>query len=375
MQVPVRLLQAAHLSVRPAVLALVASSTAVFTATPFLLRPIADEFDVSIGTAGAISTAQLAGFVLASWAAGRKLRPTRGVFAMIGIIGAVANLAAALAPNLALLATTRVGSGISLGLAAWFAWQDAFGNAEKTGDVAVAGPIVGLVLAPLITILLDRFGLPTVFIALACISIAPAVFLRQIVDDDVTDTRRVRNRATRAATVTLVALGLVTVSSSSVFVFAAAIGTGLNDLPSLTVSLLFSANALAAIPAAKWSGGRGPAGAWFVAIAVVAVVLPSVHIPVVFAASLVAWGFMFFMAIPASFGLLASRSRYPEERAGDAQAVMALGRVFGPLIGGALIGAGRTTEMGLVAGAIMLIAAVLLLAVEQDRFAAAPRPS
>ena len=56
LQVPVRLQQAASLSVRPAVFAAIASSTAIFTATPFLLRPIADEFGVSLGAAGGVST-------------------------------------------------------------------------------------------------------------------------------------------------------------------------------------------------------------------------------------------------------------------------------------------------------------------------------
>ena len=53
------------------------------------------------------------------------------------------------------------------------------------------------------------------------------------------------------------------------------------------------------------------------------------------------------MGIPAAFALLASRSRFPEERAGDAQAVMALGRVFGPVLGGSFFAAGQTAVMGL----------------------------
>ncbi|MFK8023773.1 MAG: hypothetical protein AB8G26_07400, partial [Ilumatobacter sp.] len=132
-QIPVRLLQAARPSVSPASLAVVAASTAIFTATPFLLRPIADEFGITVGAAGLISTGQLAGFVLGSWMAGRFLRPVRWVFLTIGVLGIAANLASALAPSLAVLTVMRFASGIALGMATWFAWQEAFGDDDKTG--------------------------------------------------------------------------------------------------------------------------------------------------------------------------------------------------------------------------------------------------
>ena len=167
MQVPVKLLQVARPSVDAVVLATIASSTAVFTATPFLLRPLADDFDATVGAVGWISTAQLAGFVVASWTAGRYLKPVRWVFITLGVIGIIANLSSAMAPSLGTLAATRFGSGLSLGLAAWFAWQGAFGNAEKTRDVAVVGPLIGVVLPPLITILLGGVGYQWLFVAMA----------------------------------------------------------------------------------------------------------------------------------------------------------------------------------------------------------------
>ena len=73
--------------------------------------------------------------------------------------------------------------------------------------------------------------------------------------------------------VILVALGLLTLGGSSVFVYAAAIGEELDGLTPLTVSLLFSANALAAIPSARWTGRRGPAGLWFLMTAVCALAI------------------------------------------------------------------------------------------------------
>ena len=135
--------------------AAIASSTAVFTATPFLLPAVADEYEVAVSTAGWLSTAQLAGFVVASWVGGRFLHPVRRVFVVGTLIGVVANLASAGAPTFAALAVLRFGSGVSLGFAAWIAWQAAFGDTEKTGDVAVVGPLVGVVMSPLIALMLE----------------------------------------------------------------------------------------------------------------------------------------------------------------------------------------------------------------------------
>ena len=350
-------------------LAAIASSTAIFTATPFLLRPIADEFDVSLGAAGWVSTAQLAGFVIGSWTAGRHLRPVRKVFVTMALVGFVANLFAAGAPGLAVLGVARFVGGISLGLAAWFAWQDAFGDAEKTSDVAVVGPLVGIVLPPAMTLLIDALGVRAMFVVLAFIALSPVVFAGQVDVKDRLRPHRTRHAATRASIAMLVALGLLTLGGSSVFVYAAAIGTEYNGLDPIAVSLAFSANALVAVPAARWRGRRGPAGFWYLVTAVLAFLLPAVHIAPVYAFALVAWGFVFFMGMPAAFALLPSRSRFPEERAGDAQAVMALGRVFGPLVGGAFIATGATTMMGVAAASIMSCAAGLMLYIDRDRFA------
>ncbi len=341
----------------------------MFTATPFLLRPLADEFDATVGAVGWISTAQLAGFVLASWTAGRYLKPVRWVFLTLGLIGIVSNMASAFAPGLGVLAVTRFGSGLSLGLAAWFAWQGAFGDAEKTRDVAVVGPLIGVVLPPLITVLLDGIGYQWLFVGMAVASASPLAFVRQVPRVDRLRPHRTRHAATRGSKAMLVALTLVTLGGSSVFVYAAAIGTNYNDWSPFVVSLFFSANAIVAIPAAKWRGPRGPAGMWFALTAILALVMPSVHVPMIYAAAVIIWGIFFFMGIPAAFGLLASRSQFPEERAGDAQAMMALGRVFGPLIGGAFIATDQTTKMGIAAGAIMLSAGILMLYVDRDRFA------
>ena len=177
---------------------------------------------------------------------------------------------------------------------------------------------------------------------LAIVTARPLLFAGQVPTVDRLRPHRTRHAPTRAARAILVALGAITLGGSSVFVYAAAIGEELDGLSPLAVSLLFSGNALASIPSARWTGRRGPAGVWFLVTALCALTIAVARSGTLFGIALVGWGFVFFMGIPAAFTLLAARSNFPEERAGDAQAVMALGRVFGPLLGGVLYASGST---------------------------------
>jgi MFS transporter, DHA1 family, chloramphenicol resistance protein len=365
---PLRLLAAIKPTVPAALLTAIATSTAVFAATPFLLPAVAEEFDVSVGTAGLMSTAQLGGFVIASWVGGRFLRPVRLVFVIGTLLGVVANLASAAAPSFEVLAALRFVSGLSLGLAAWIAWHAAFGDVDKTGDVAVVGPLVGVVASPLIAIALQHAGPRWLFLVLAMITALPLLFTTQVPRTDRLRPHRTRHAATRAANVILLALGILTLGGSSVFVYAAAIGENLDGLSPFTVSLLFSGNALASIPSARWTGRRGPAGLWFFGTALCALAIAVSRSGLVLGAALVGWGFVFFMGVPAAFALLAARSNFPQERAGDAQAVMALGRVFGPLMGGVLYSTGSTGTLGIVAFSVMTFGSALLLYVDRRRF-------
>lgn len=368
MSVPVRLLAAAKPTVPSALLVAIASSTAVFTATPFFLSSVAEQYEVAIGTAGLTSTAQLGGFVVASWVGGRFLHPVRGIFVIGTLLGVFSNLGSAAATTFELLVALRFVSGLSLGFAAWIAWQAAFGHPGRTGDVAVVGPLVGVVASPLIAIVLQSAGLDWLFVVLAVVTALPLIFTRQVPRLDHLRPHRTRHVATRAAKAILFALTLLTLGGSSVFVYAAAIGEELDGLTPLTVSLLFSANALASIPSARWTGRRGPAGIWFLMTALCALTIALSRSGLLFGAAMIGWGFVFFMGVPAAFTLLAARSNFPEERAGDAQAVMALGRVFGPLLGGALYASGSTGTLGIVAAAVMAVGSALLLYVDRQRF-------
>ena len=203
-----------------------AASTLVFTATPLILRPLSVEYGITIGAVGLISTAQLAGFVLASWFAGRFLHPGRSLFVTLCIGGTAANLVSAFSPNLAVLCGARMVCGLTLGLAAWFGWHAAFCDEKRIGDLSVVGPIVGALGSPLIAVVVAQTNVRGVYLLLAGLTAFPLLLSHQVASSgSVSQRSTVRHRPTRAAVAILIALGMITLSGSAVFVFAAAIGS------------------------------------------------------------------------------------------------------------------------------------------------------
>lgn len=363
LQAPVRLLFALRLKLPAGVLVATAVSTVVFASTPFLVKGVAVDQGVSVSSVGVISTAQLGGFMLTSWGAGRVLRPRRRVMVIAVVLGMAANLVSGLTPWFSLMVGTRFVSGISLGLIAWIAWAEAFGDDEKVGDVAVIGPIVGTVSAPVIAAIIDTSGTDLLFFLLAALHVVPLAFIRETRLEAAARPARQRHRPTRAATAILICLGLTTFGGSAVFVYAAVIGQDDIGMAPLVVSLVFSANALAGVPSARFRGGRVLPGLWLGLTGVAAVSAASLHHQIVFWLALPTWGFAFWMGIPGAFSLLAERSKYPDERAGDAQAIMAAGRMIGPLAGGALY-AVSPIALGAFGGGVMLLAGLGMVYVE-----------
>ena len=174
---------------------------------------------------------------------------------------------------------------------------------------------------------------------------------------------RDRHRPTRAAAAILVSLTLLTLGGSAAFVFAGAIGLKDVGLAPLALSFVFSANAIAGVPSARYRGARRLSGLWMACTGVAAILVGSLHAPVVFIGALILWGFAYWMSVPGAFSLLVERSAYPDERAGDAQSVMALGRVVGPLLGGLLYEISPTV-LGFGAGSVIIAGSLLLLYVE-----------
>lgn len=362
-QAPLRLLLTLRPKVPLGVLVTTAVSTVVFASTPFLVRGVADEFDVDVARVGLISTAQLGGFMMASWGAGRFLRPRRRAMVIAVVLGLTANLASGLTPWFSMLVGIRFISGISLGLIAWVAWAEVFGDNERTGDIAVIGPIVGTLASPVVAMVIDEFGADTWFFALGLLYLLPLGFIRNTRFTAVAPKKGERHRPTRAAAAILACLGMMTLGGSSVFVFASVIGQDEVGLSAFVVSLAFAANSIAGVPSAKYRGERKLAGFWMITTASCGVVVGLVHHPAAFWIALPLWGFAFWMATPAAFSLLAERSRYPSERAGDAQAIMAAGRVVGPLIGG-LAYAASPGMIGVVGGGVMGLAGIAMVYVE-----------
>lgn len=363
LQAPVRLLFTLRPKVPAGVLTATAVSTVVFAATPFLVRGVAVDQDVDVATVAIISTAQLAGFMLMSWGAGRFLQPRRRVLVIALALGLLANAASALTPWFSLLVGIRFVSGISLGLISWIAWSEVFGDDEKVGDVAVIGPIVGTISSPLIAILIDVSGSDLLFVVLAALHLAPLPFIRETKLVATSQTKQERHRPTRAAAAILACLFLATFGGSAVFVFAAVIGQDEVGLGALAVSFAFSANALASVPSARYRGPRKLPGLWMAVTGLMAVLVASVHEPIVFWVALPIWGFSFWMGIPGVYSMLAERSKYPGERAGDAQAVMAAGRVVGPLLGGALY-TWSIPSLGMIGGGLMILAGLTMVYIE-----------
>ncbi len=340
----------------------VAVATATFVATPLILPSVADRFDIGPGTAGLFSAAQLGAFVVGSWMSGRVADPSRRLFYLALGVLAAANVISAVVPSFGLLVVARASAGLALGVLTWLAYSQVFGDSDRVGDIAVIGPLTGVVASPLFGVLLSSSDDQAVFLVLAAIALVPMA--RPPRFDRAAQGPTDRTRPVPQALLLVAALAAVTLGGSAVFVFAGAMGTEQYGLSPFTISLVFSANAAAGIPSARWRGERPIAGAWLLIPAVSAAALGFLDQPSIFWVLVTLWGFCFWMAIPGIYTLLSNRSRHPAERAGDAQAAMAAGRALGPLVGGALVSAGSYEALGLVGGVIMAIGAVVAVSVE-----------
>jgi DHA1 family inner membrane transport protein len=372
MQIPVRLTLLLRPSVSIGILLAVGFSTFVLGATPFLLDLVVDEYEIGLASASFIGVAQLGGFVLGSWGSGRWLRPRRRVFIAALALALAANLVSAALPPFVLLVALRFLSGLSLGLISWFAWVQVFGDEQRMGDIAVMGPVAGIIASPVIAIFATGGGAAGVFAMLTLMAAIPLAFNRGSGAADVVPSAKQRTAPVPIARILLLCLGLFTLGGSAVFQYAVVLGTGNVGLQAGQVALIFSANALAAIPSARWPWSRGLPGPWLVATGVCAVTMSIATDAVIFAAAIIFWGFAFWMGIPGVFKVLAERSANPADRAGDAQAVMAGGRVLGPLLGGLLLDGFGTAALGLIGGGLMAGAGMTVFAL---RSLTAPRPA
>lgn len=338
-----------------------AVGTASFVATPFLIPAVADELGIDVGTAGLLATAQLGGFVLGSWLLPRLVPATQTTAVAAVITLAMANGVASLLPRWSMLLGLRVVAGIGLGVIAWLAWREAFGDRRRTNELNTATPLVTMAVAPLVAWLTSAVGAGATFATLAVASLVPlALPLEPNVSSTSGAAKVTGGPPVRAAVLLLGALGLFTAGGSSVFVFVAVIGEDRVGVGALTVALAMVANSAAGMAAAHVRRPAWTAPASLCGIAVAAIVITTTTSPPLFLVAVAVWGLLFFVAMPATFDVLAARSAHPEQRAGDAQGVMAAGRVAGPALGGALVSAGSLTLLGAVAAGLLVVAAAIV---------------
>jgi len=362
-------MQAVRPQASSGVMAGAAVVAATFAATPFLLPEIAGRMNVDIGVTGLLSTAQVGSFAFASFLAGRMFRPRRRFHYGSLFLVSVASLGSVFAPTFPLLLVTRMLAGLGMGTITWIAWADATRFARGLGDVAAVAPLTAMLASPAIALLVEAGGHPLVFATLSLLALGAT-----LLPVDFGDLPRVGRSVSgsRSNRVLLGALAVLSVGGSSVFIFSGAVAQEVQNISPVTVSWALSLNALAGVVATRRRAGKGTAWLWLAGTVGPALVIGTITSSPVFFLSMALWGFAFWMGVPAILRMITERSAHPSERMGDAQAAMATGRVFGPVVGGLALGSGQFARLSLAGSSLMLISVVVVGVVEWHRARTAP---
>ncbi len=334
----------------------------MFAASPLIIPRLMVDLEVPVQAVGVISSVQVGCFALASFLAGRLLtgsrRLLRGV--LVGLVAA--NVLSAVAPTFPLLVATRALAGTTAGIVNWLAWRHAAHHPDSMGAVASIGPATAAVASVVFGWVMSLVGYPGVYLALGLMPLL-ALLLPHSIDQGKRIGRQVS--ASRSNRLLLVALGTMTLFGSALFIYAGLYFGADRGAPDWLLAWGLAANAVAGIVGARFSMRSG--GLWFLATALSALLMGTADTIWPAMAGMVLWGLFFWFAVPAVLRLLEDYSDRTGERSGDAQAVMAVGRVGGPLLGGALLAAGDLDLLGMVAGAGMTFGAALILGVERYR--------
>lgn len=362
MYIPARLSYALRPGAPPGLLIAAAAVAVMFSATPFLIPAVAAHFDVSQGLAGGISVSQVGAFAAVNIALPKFVKPSGRLLVIAGAGLVVANLLSAFAPAFAVLLALRVAAGAAGGTLTWLAWTDAMRRPRSLSSLAAAGPVTALVSAPVLS-LIAELGQQAVYLTLTVVAI-PIVFQR-FNPGVVTRTKTVSK--SRSNRILLAALFLQVLAGSSLFVYLAVAAREELGLSPVAGSLAFSLNALGGLIGARLSSRHRRPGLWLATSGLAAFLTIGGGHPVWFFVGLFWWGLAFWMGIPGVLQMLAERSLEPGERAGDAQAVMAIGRTIGPIIGGGLTDAGAFTQLAIIAGAGMTVSGLTVAGVQEGR--------
>ncbi len=362
MQVPTRIAYGGRSGAPLALIAATAAVTAMFAATPFLIPAIADRYGVSEGAVGAISVAQVGAFAVANFLLPRMFRPSGRALRISAVALVILNIAS-LAPSwFPILVALRLVAGFAAGAMTWLTWTNAMKRKRSMAAVASTGPATALVAAPLMAIA-ATYGDQLMYGILAVVAIPAVVLFAPI-----TGRKRARGviSASRSNRLLLGALGALTFFGSALFINQAIVAREIHGLSPLMTSLAFSLNAAGAILGARLSTKHKFPG-WMIVTIGPAAILTVHGPPAFFFIGMTWWGLAFWMAVPGVLQMLVDRSLEPAERAGDGQGVMALGRAFGPAMGGYFVDTGGLGILAVISGIGISASGLTVVGVKQGR--------
>ncbi len=360
---PVRSLYAVGRQAPAAVLLAMVASTLMFSATPFLLGPVSDEFGVGRGLAGGISVVQVGVFAIVNLLVPRFLSPSQNLYRLALGSMVASGLLSAWTGSFWLLLVFRAFAGAGAGVLTWLAWADAMRHERSMAAVSAIGPITALVGAPLFAFVAQS-GVDAIYSVLALVAM-PGLFTKlQLVG--VTRPSRARSRS-RSNRVLLLALAISTFSGASLFVFESVAATDVLGMSPTATSFAFSLNAAAGLVGARFSRRHVVPGRWMASIGLGAFLTIWGGSPLWFYVGMIWWGFAFWMSIPGVLLMLAERSLARDERAGDAQALMAFGRAGGPIMGGAFVDAGSFQGLAVAASIGLVASGAIVMGVQEGR--------
>lgn len=365
---PIRSLTAVGRGAAPALLASAAVVTFMFSATPFLIPEVADRLDIGHGQAGLLSVVQVGAFAIANVVLPRIIQPSARVFrGAVGLM-ALADLASVVVPGFAALLGTRVLSGAAAGALTWLAWATAMQSKTALSSMSAVGPIAALISAPVLGLAI-AWGDRLVF-GLLALSVLPLAFIPLPVFE--ARSRPGERSGSRSNRVLLAALFLLTCAGASLFVFEALVAVEEFGMTPFAASLAFSLNAGAGFFGARLATWHRRPGIWLATTGPAALLTVLGGSPLWFYVGMAWWGFAFWAGLPGVLEMLAARSLRPDERAGDAQGLMAFGRSLGPGLGGVLVDAGSLAGLAVAAGIGLTLSGVVVVGVEEGREALPP---
>ncbi|HSM02957.1 MAG TPA: MFS transporter [Acidimicrobiia bacterium] len=362
---PIRALVSLRRGAPVALIVGAASVSFLFAATPFLIPEVAHRFDVSLGTAGLISSVQVLGFAAMVFLAGRRLSPSRSGLVAAALLGVAADAASALVSAFPALLALRFVAGSGAGLLTWLAWADAMRSSRSMRDIAAVGPLTVLIGAPLLAWVASVGGDRAVYLLLAVSMVFPASV--PVAFASVPPGGRRTMSPSRSNVVLLAGLGILTMAGSALFIFLGAFGEREVGLTAVALSLGFSVNAFAGLIGARLRWRPVHAWPWMLLVAASASSIVAFPGAISYYGGMFGWGFAFWMAVPTVLGRVAEWSLVPEERVGDAQSIMAVGRAAGPSVASVLVGTGEFGGLAVFTGVGLVTAAGVVGGVEGYR--------